>query len=115
MGRGRGTKVVLVTATAISAALFAASSAAAAPTFVTQYGNNSPLTCLQAPSWSGVTTVTSVIRHQHTDRRKTGAEIDLDYDLTISFQPTNPAQPSYTGTQRVSVDNLLVPFFTPSY
>ena len=39
---------------------------------------------------------------------------DYDYDLTISFQPNDPAQPSYTGTQRVSQKDLLIPFFMPS-
>jgi len=115
MGTGRGTKTLLALAATVGTALFAASTAAAAPTFSTQYGNNTPLDCLQAPRWTGVMSVTSVLRHQHTDKRKTGMEIDLDYDLTISFQSSNPSQPSYTGTQRITLDNLLVPFFAAPY
>jgi hypothetical protein len=114
MGTGRGTKALLVGAVAATAALIATSTAAAAPTYSTQYGNNTALACLQAPRWSGVMTVTSVMRRVHSDKSKTGAKIDYDYDLTISFQPNDPAQPSYTGTQRVSQKDLLIPFFTPS-
>jgi len=115
MGKGRGTKTLLALAATVGAALVAASTAAAAPTYSTQYGNNTPLDCLKAPRWSGVLTATSVIRHTHFDKTKAGTQIDLDFDLTISFQPSNASQPSYTGTQHVSVNNLLVPFFTPSY
>jgi hypothetical protein len=115
MGKGRGTKTLLALAATVGAALVAASTAAAAPTYSTQYGNNTSLDCLQAPRWSGVLTATSVIKRQHIDRNKTGVQIDLDYDLTISFQPSNPAQPSYTGTQRISLDNLALPLFAPSY
>jgi hypothetical protein len=116
MGTGRGTKALLVGAVAATAALIAASTAVAAPTYSTQYGNNTALACLQAPRWSGVMTVTSVIRHLNVDRNKrVGANIDLDYDLTVFFQPNNPAQPSYTGKMKVSQHDLAIPFFAPSY
>ena len=115
MGKGRGTKTLLALAATVGAALVAATTAAAAPTYSTQYGNNTPLDCLHAPRWSGVLTATSVLRHTHLDKRNTGMEIDLDYDLTVSFQPASPAQPSYTGRQHISIDNLLVPFFAPPY
>ncbi len=115
MGTGRGTKALLVGAVAATAALIAASTAVAAPTYSTQYGNNTALACLQAPRWSGVMTVTSVMRRVHSDKSKTGANIDFDYDLTVSFQPNNPAQPSYTGKMKVSQRDLAIPFFAPSY
>jgi hypothetical protein len=119
---GRGTKALLALAT-VGVALFAASTAAAAPTFVTQYaptfvtqyGNNTPLDCLQAPRWTGVMTVTSVIKRLDNHDARPNKRIDLDYDLTITFQPSNATQPSYTGTQRVSVGALLIPYFTASY
>jgi hypothetical protein len=111
---GRGRKMLALAAT-VGAALVVASTAAAAPTFSTQYGNNRPLDCLKAPRWSGVMTVTSVLRRVHSDRDKNGAKVDYDYDLTLSFQPSSSTQPSYTGSMHISQQDLLVPFFANSY
>jgi hypothetical protein len=115
MGTGRGTKALLVGALAATAALIATSTAAAAPTYSTQYGNNTALACLKAPRWSGVMTVTSVVKRLENHDAKPNRRIDVDYDLTITFQPNNSSQPSYTGTQRISLRGLLVPYFMPSY
>jgi hypothetical protein len=114
MGTGRGTKRLALAAT-IGAALVAASTAAAAPSFSTQYGNNTALDCLKAPRWSGVLTATSVLRHVHSDRDKNGAKVDYEYDLTLSFQPNSSSQPSYTGSMHISQRDLLVPLFASSY
>jgi hypothetical protein len=106
---------LLALATAVTVALVAALTAAAEPrpTWTTQYANNTALDCLKASSRSGVLSVTSAVWHQSSRKDKAGINLDYDYDLTISFQPNSSAQPSYTGSMRVS-EQTLIPYGTVS-